>query len=129
MNKVKFERVFAELADEPFKYGKNDCFHFTARLVNVWHGKDFRKLHPYKSKKGAEDYMDRFGPIEVLTTGTLGYPLASMDEIRDGDVVSLEVAKGQIGLGFVANGKAWFKTKSRVIAVDPTKCRMAWRGK
>lgn len=127
MNKTEFDKLLNELADEPFKYGKNDCFHFAARCVHAWHGKDFRKLHPYKSAKGAETYLNEHGHIETLTIGTLGYPLKNVLEARDGDVVTAEVARNQIALGFVANGKAWFKTKKRVVPFKIERCRFAWR--
>lgn len=125
MDKTEFDQLLNKLADEPFKYGKNDCFHFAARLVEAWHGKDFRKLHPYETKAEAEAYMKQHGGIEALTIGTLGYNIRGFP--IDGDVISAEVAKGQIALGFVANGKAWFKTKKKVVAIPFNKCRKVWR--
>ena len=126
VDKFEFDRVLNELADEPFKWGKNDCFHFTARCVLAWHGKDYRSLHPYKTKKEAVEYIKKHGGIERLTTGTLGYSIRAGIP-HDGDVVSIEVRPGEIALGFVANRKIWLKTEKRVVAVSLTKARMVWR--
>jgi hypothetical protein len=117
-----------KLSDEPFKYGKSDCFTFTAALVKEWHGKDYRPYHAvYKSKREADMYIGLYkNGIEELTTGTLGY---SCDPVacEDGDVVSAEVSPGQIALGFVFKGHGLFKMKKRVGQLNLSKCRKGWR--
>ena len=123
----EFDKLLNQLADEPFRWGKSDCFHFTAQCVEVWHGIDFRPLHKYKTMKQAEQYQAMFGGIEQLTTGTLGYPLKDVELARDGDVVTARVAKDMIALGFVAKDRGWFKLKKRVVPLPLNKCRKAWR--
>ena len=115
-----------ELSDADFEYGKTDCYIFTAKLVKEWHGKDYIKHHAvYKNKKQADAYIEKFGGIEALTTGTLGY---STDPVRcvDGDVVTAEVAQGQVALGFVQGGHGLFKMKKTVVRLPLKKCRMGW---
>lgn len=115
-----------KLADEPFKYGKSDCFTFTNALVREWHGLDYRALHRYKSEKAANAYIAQFGGIEKLTTGTLGYGCDPL-KCRDGDVVIAEVAPDQIALGFVFGEGGLFKTKKTVLKIPLKKCIKGWR--
>jgi hypothetical protein len=122
----KMNVLINKLSDKPFKYGSNDCFTFTAALVKEWHGKDFRPLHQYKNKSEAEAYIKINHGIETLTVGTLGYPVAAFN-CEDGDVVSAEVDKGEVGLGFVYGGRALFKGKKGVKRLDLKKCRQGWR--
>ena len=114
-----------KLSDEPFKYGKSDCFTFTNALVKEWHGKDFREKHPYKNKKEALYYMNQFGGIEMLTTGTLGYPVAA-ETLHDGDVVLADVGDGP-ALGFVFGGHGLFKTEKTVMKLKLNGCLRGWR--
>lgn len=115
------------LSDEKFKYGKNDCFTFTAALVKAWHGKDYLPLHRgYRSERAARDYLEQHGGIEALTTGTLGYAV-DPTRCRDGDVVTAEVRPGEIALGFVFDDRAYFKTKTRVVVASLERCRKGWR--
>lgn len=123
----KMNELINKLSDEPFKYGGVDCYTFTARLVKEWHGKDYIKLHAvYKNKKEAEEYMAKFGGIEALTVGTLGYPV-NAEHCEDGDVVTAEVTKDQVALGFVFKGNGYFKTKKKPIKIPLAKCRQGWR--
>jgi len=123
----KTKRLMNKLSDEVFEYGKNDCFTFTNALVKSFHGKDYLKLHAgYKSKKQADEYIKRFGGIEALTTGTLGYSV-SPEKCIDGDVVIAEVSPGQVALGFVSNKNGLFKTKTRAINIPLKKCLRGWR--
>jgi len=108
--KGKMNKLINKLSDEKFKHGSADCFTFTNALVKEWHGKDFRKLHPYKSKSSALRYIEAHGGIEALTTGTLGYSIAPTACV-DGDVVSASVGSG-IALGFVK--------------IELAKCRLGW---
>ncbi len=122
----KMNDLINELADEEFKFGKNDCYTFTARLVKEWHGKDYVKLHAvYKSEKQANEYIAKFGGIEALTTGTLGYSIDPA-KCQDGDVVTAEVAPGQVALGFVFGEVGLFKSKKKVFKMDLDKCRKGW---
>jgi hypothetical protein len=123
----KMNELINKLADEPFKYGKNDCYTFTAALVKEWHGKDYTKHHAvYKSKKEAIKYMYEFNGIESLTVGTLGYPVAA-EHCEDGDVVLAEVGPDGLALGFVFNGHGLFKTKKKPVKVPLNKCLKGWR--
>ena len=125
MNLAKMNKLINKLADEPFKHGKNDCFTFTNALVKEWHGKDFRKQHPYKNKKEALQYMAEFGGIDALTTGTLGYPVDA-NLCRNGDVVLADVGSGD-ALGFVFDGNGLFKSAKSVVRVPLKKCLKGWR--
>jgi hypothetical protein len=123
----KMNDLINKLSDEPFKYGKADCYTFTAKLVREWHGKDFTKIHAvYKSKKQADKYMYEFNGIETLTTGTLGYSVPP-ERCRSGDVVTALVGPETIALGFVFNGFGYFKGKKAVVKVPLENCRMGWR--
>lgn len=125
--KVRMNTLINKLADAPFKHGTNDCFTFTNALVKEWHGKDYRKLHPYKTRKEAIYYMHTNGGIEALTTGTLGYPVA-VDKLRDGDVVLADVnGEFQFALGFVVDGHGLFKGNKRVFKIPLKKCAKGWR--
>lgn len=123
--KGRMNRLINKLADEPFKYGKNDCFTFTNALVKEWHGKDFRQLHPYRSKNQAITYMAQHGGIEKLITGTIGYSIVPSSCV-DGDVVTADVGDG-IAIGFVFDGHGLFKSKKTVLKMKLEKCRMGWR--
>ena len=124
---AKMNDLINKLSDEPFKYGKNDCYTFTAKLVKQWHGKDYVKLHAvYKNKKQADEYIKEHGGIEALTTGTLGYSVAP-ERCKNGDVVTAMIAPEEIGLGFVFNGFGYFKTKKKPVRVPLENCRMGWR--
>lgn len=127
-NLSKMNSVINELADKDFKFGKNDCYVFTAELVKAWHGKDYTKLHAvYETELDAEEYMRAHGGIEALTTGTLGYSIDPL-ECRDGDVVSAQVGvNGKIGLGFVYDGYGLFKSGKKVKKLKLNKCRKGWR--
>ncbi len=115
-----------QLSDEPFKFGRSDCYTFTAKLVKAWHGKDYVKTHAcYKNEKEAKDYMARFKGIEALTIGTIGYGVHPVN-CRDGDVATAEVAPGEVALGFVFGGKAFFKGKKKIFKLPLDKCRMGW---
>lgn len=121
----KMNELLNEMSDEPFKFGKNDCYTFTARLVKQYHGVDHVKRHAvYKNEKSANRYMEMNGGIEALATGTLGY---SIDPVacKDGDVVSAEVGDG-VALGFVYDGYGLFKGKKKVLRLKLNKCRMGW---
>ena len=118
-------KLINKLSDEPFKYGTNDCFTFTNALVKEWHGKDFRKLHPYKNRKQANEYMRQHHGIERLTVGTLGYPVAA-NHCTDGDVVLADVGDGP-ALGFVFEGHGLFKFKKTVLKLSLKKCLKGWR--
>jgi hypothetical protein len=120
----KLKELMNKLSDEPFEYGVNDCFTFTNALVKEFHGRDYRKLHPYKTEEEAREHMKDFG-IEGLTLGTLGYAIQPTS-CKDGDVVSAMVAKGEVALGFVWNGKALFKTRKRSISLPLSRCRLGW---
>ena len=122
--KGRMNKLLNKLSDEPFKHGKSDCFTFTNALIKEWHGKDFRKLHPYKTKKEAIAYMAKFGGIEALTIGTLGYAIAP-NRCVDGDVVSANVS-GDIALGFVYGGFGLFKAKKTVVKIKLNKCLKGW---
>ncbi len=115
-----------KLSDEPFKIGKSDCFTFTNALVKEWHGKDYRKLHPYKNRKEAIHYMHTNLGIENLTVGTLGYPVAAFN-CEDGDVVTANTGEFDIALGFVHDGHGLFKSKGGVKRIPLEKCRQGWR--
>lgn len=124
----KMNDVINSLADEPFKYGKNDCYTFTSTLVKSWHGKDYTKLHAvYKSKKAADKYIEENGGIEKLTTGTLGYSVPP-ELCQSGDVVTAQVGHTDkdIALGFVFNGFGYFKYKKKIIRIPLENCRMGW---
>jgi len=125
----KVKKLLNKLADEKFEYGKNDCFTYTARLVHTYHGIDYRHAHKYQGEKQALAYMAQHGGIEAMITGTLGYPLKSPLDCQDGDVVTAEVSKDQIALGFVYNDRANFKTEKRAVAVPLKRCRTGWRVK
>jgi hypothetical protein len=123
---AKMNKLINALSDAPFQYGKNDCYIFTAKLVKEWHGKDYVKHHAvYKNKKQADEYMARFGGIEKLTTGTLGYS-CKPEDCQDGDVVSCDVGSG-VAVGFVFNGTGLFKYKKTVVKVPLDDCRLGWR--
>ena len=124
----KMNVLINELSDEPFKYGKSDCFTFTNALVKAWHGDDhnYRHLHPYKNKKEALKYMHQHLGIEQLTVGTLGYPVAAA-HCRDGDVVTANVGDKNIALGFVYNGHGLFKGNNGVVRLHLADCRQGWR--
>lgn len=125
-NLNKMNDLINQLSDEPFKFGKCDCYTFTAKLVKAWHGKDYVKTHAgYKNEKEAKEYMAQFKGIEALTIGTLGYGVHPVN-CQDGDVVTAEVALSEIALGFVFNGKALFKGKKKVFKLPLDKCRMGW---
>ncbi len=113
------------LSDETFKYGSADCFTFTNALVKEWHGRDYRLLHPYKTKYEAKKYLALHGGIISLAVGTLGY---SVDPIKcvDGDVVAAQVAPGEVALGFVFRGNGLFKGKKCVLKLSLTKCLRGW---
>ena len=121
----KLKKLMNKLADEPFEWGKNDCFTFTNSLVKEYHGHDYRKLHPYQTKKEAEDYMEQHGGIEALTVGTLGYPVAA-EHCVDGDVALADLGNGD-ALGFVFNGNALFKSKKKLVKIPLSKCLRGWR--
>lgn len=122
----KMNKLMNELSDEDFKYGKTDCYIFTAKLVKAWHGKDYIKHHAvYKNQKEADAYIEKFGGIEALTTGTLGYAIDPKDCV-DGDVVTSQVTNNQIALGFVYGGNGLFKMKKTVVKIPLKKCRMGW---
>ena len=121
----EMNNLINELSDEPFKYGKSDCYTFTSKLVKQWHGIDHVKLHAvYKTEKEALQYIQKFGGIEALTTGTLGYS-DDPEKCKDGDVVSAEIGDG-IALGFVFNGNGLFKDKKKIIKLPLNKCRQGW---
>ena len=124
----KMNTLINELSDAPFEYGVNDCFTFTNALVVAWHGTghNYTVLHQYKTKKEALKYLKAFGGIEKLTIGTLGYSRAPK-LCQDGDVVSAEVAPGEIALGFVFKGHGLFKTEKQPIKIPLKKCSMGWR--
>jgi len=125
--KGKMNDLINKLSDAPFKHGKNDCFTFTNALVKCWHGKDFRKLHPYKNKKEALEYMQQHGGIEMLTVGTLGYP-TNAEFCEDGDVVMANVGPDDSpALGFVYDGYGLFKGQKRVLKVLLSNCERGWR--
>lgn len=125
---AKLNKLVNKMADEGFEYGKNDCYSFTTALVKEWHGEDLSKIHKvYKNRKQAEEYMRKSGGIEALTTGTIGYPRKSPKLCEDGDVVTAEVEKGVIGLGFVFDGKGLFLMKKTVAKIPLDKCRMGWK--
>ena len=121
----KVKKLINKLADEPFEYGKNDCFTFTNTLVKEYHGHDYRQLHPYKTQKEAEKYMELYGGIEALTVGTLGYPVAA-EHCLDGDVVIANVSDTP-ALGFVLNGYGLFKAKKKLVKLPLSKCLRGWR--
>ena len=128
MNKLsKMNKLINKLSDEPFEYGKADCFTFTAKLVKEWHGKDYLPFHSvYKNKEEADAYIARYnGGIEALTTGTVGYGV-DPTECEDGDVVIANVGDG-IALGFVYGGNGLFKTEKRVGQLPLKKCIKGWR--
>jgi hypothetical protein len=123
----KMNDLINKLSDEPFKYGKSDCYTFATKLVKAWHGKDYTKLHAvYKNKKEADRYMHEFNGIEALTTGTLGYSVPP-ELCESGDMVSAEVSSGQVALGFVFNGFGYFKTKKKPVRIPLENCRRGWR--
>jgi len=125
----KMNTLANKLADQDFKYGKLDCYIFTAKLVKEWHGKDFSHLHAvYKSQNAAEHYIEANGGIDALTTGTLGYPLRSTSLAEDGDVVTADV-NGDVVLGFVFKGSGLFKMKKSLVKVPLKKCQTAWQVK
>lgn len=124
VDKAKLNKLINKLADEPFKYGKNDCFLFTNALVKEWHGQDFSELHPYKNAREAASYMKAHGGIEALTTGTLGYP-ARTDMLVDGDVVLGETNLGP-ALGFVYKGHGLFKAPKTVLKIKLSRCIKGW---
>jgi len=129
INLGKMNALINKLSDEPFKYGTSDCFTFTSALVAAWHGtgSTYRMLHQYKNKKEALKYLASYGGIEALTTGTLGYSRKTPELCEDGDVVTAEVAPGDMALGFVFDGHGLFKTKTRVIKMSLKKCSKGWR--
>lgn len=125
--KSKMNTLINDLSDKPFKYGSNDCYSFTAKLVKEWHGQNFIKLHAvYKNEKQARQYMELYGGIEALTTGTLGYS-CDPTKCKDGDVVTAEVSKGEVALGFVFDGHGLFKGRKRVLQIPLKMCRQGWR--
>ena len=125
--KSKMNTLINKLSDATFEYGKNDCFTFTCALVNEWHGKDYKHLHKYKNKKEAKQYIKDNISIEMLATGTLGYPVAS-DQLKDGDVAIANVGpEGEEALGFVYNGYALFKGLTKVLKLKLDKCSRGWR--
>jgi len=128
MNLGKMNKLINKLSDEPFEYGVNDCFTFTNALISVWHGSghNYSVLHQYENKKEALKYLEVYGGIEKLTTGTLGYPRAP-ELSEDGDVITAEVAPGEIALGFVFKGFGLFMTEKRVIKLSLKKCSKGWR--
>jgi hypothetical protein len=130
-NLSKMNTVINKLSDEPFEWGKSDCFIFTASLVKAWHGKDYLALHlcNYKDEATAEEYIKTYGGLERLTTGTLGYALKHPEHCIDGDVVTAEVAPGEFALGFVFSGKALLKGKHKVYRMPLKKCSKGWRVK
>ena len=123
----KLNAAVNRMADAPFKYGVNDCYIFTSTLVKIWHGRDFTKKHAvYKSKKGAAEYMAKFGGIEALTTGTLGYSVQT-NLLADGDVVLCQMEEGEIALGFVYDGQGLFLGNKTVLRVPLEHCLKGWR--
>ena len=123
---AKMNKLMNKLSDEPFKFGKCDCYIFTAKLVEEWHGESYFMHTVYKNEKQAKEYMEKFGGIEALTVGTLGYGTAAF-HCEDGDVATAEVAPGEVALGFVFGGEAFFKGKKKTITLPLDKCRMGWR--
>jgi len=126
MKLSKMNKLLNKLTDEPFKYGKSDCYIFTAKLVKEWHGNDYLKVHAvYKNEKEARAYMQKFKGIEALITGMFGY---SVDPTTcwDGDIVTAEVASDNVAVGFVFKGNGIFKGKT-VIKIPLNKCRQGWR--
>lgn len=122
---AKMNILINELSDEPFKYGSNDCYTFTSRLVKEWHGKDYTLLHAvYKSEKAADEYIAKHGGLRKLIMGTLGYSCSPKD-CRDGDVVVAMLPLST--LGFVFQGHGLFKTKKSVRKLPLSKCEEGWR--
>lgn len=126
MDTGKMNKLVNKMADAPFKFGKNDCYTFTSKLVKEWHGIDHVKRHAvYKSEEEAQAYMDKNGGIEALTIGTLGYAV-DPETCTNGDVVSAEVGSG-VALGFVFNGVGLFKAERKIVKIPLRKCRLGWR--
>ena len=123
---IRMNKLINGMADAPFKYGKTDCYIFTARLVKEWHGIDHIKTHDvYKSKKQAEEYMAKYGGIEALITGMFGYSCPP-ENCKDGDVVTAFTSAGDIAVGFVFAGNGLFKGK-QVTKMPLSDCRLGWR--
>lgn len=70
--------------------------------------------------------METHGGIEALTTGTLGYPVAT-SQLENGDVVSAEISSGEVALGFVFRGYGYFKGHKQVMVAKLNKCRQGWK--
>ena len=121
----KMNKLINKLSDAPFEFGKNDCYTFPAALVKEWHGLDYTKNHiGYKTDAEVAEYTNKYGGIEKLTIGTLGYSCSPMD-CKDGDVVSAYVGTG-IAVGFVFKGNGLFKSR-KVMKLPLKKCRLGWR--
>lgn len=126
MKLSRMNELINKLADEPFEYGKSDCYTFTAALVKEWHGKDFSKAIQYEDEDGANDFLKTYG-YPALVTGTLGYPRTDVTNCEDGDVVLANLPEPMIG--FVYNDYGYFKTKKTVVRLKLKKCLIGWKVK
>lgn len=87
-------REFENAHGRKFRWGRHDCFQFTARCVIAVSGIDWRRLFPrYHTREGAEALLREHGGARGLLTKALGEPVP-VPLAGVGDVVLVDMGRG-----------------------------------
>lgn len=117
------------LADEDFEYGKMDCFLFTVRFLEFFHGRKFGGLHfsKYCDEESAKRYLDHNGGMVALITEELAQEPVDPTICMPGDVVVSDRVAKTPAMGVVhREGSALFKLQKRAIPIPLGFCCAGW---
>lgn len=120
-----------EQLGKEYKFGENDCVHFTANILKELTGKDYLVNYRNKYTSALEGYKlfkkNGFESIEDVVTQELDIEPQEIHYARAGDVLSFDTSNG-IAIGICFNNIVGVFVTDSGIHVEPIeKCRKVWR--
>ena len=124
---MQVRMVIAEVADEPFVRGVNDCCQFMCRVAIAITGIDYSSKFPTYNEDTYEAILTAYGGVEGIATKCLGTPEYAIDILQVGDCVLVELPESLFLLG-VWNGTdgAFVKAHRGMIQVTTQSISKGW---
>lgn len=119
--------VLTEIANQPFQYGRVDCFQIAARVAEAITGKRPGLNFEYDTEAQANDLIHQHGGAVDFISSFVGKPVKDRSALRDGDAALVSLPNHPPVLGVILDRSVYVKTKEALIPVKFSRVIEGWK--